>query len=184
MIRPSEPDILTSHSLLRSNRACCTEQLSFEQAYTSDMNRGLAWLLAAVAGIAIGSGTFIWLIDDLPLAVMLALVYAVGTRLSVEYHSTLPGKIHRDSWRAPLLGGVFAGLMTLVALFGVNRPLPISFELRGVVLLLVFGSGYTGLLFGIAIAREQTAGDKSPRERRTTSETERGDLPDADMEGP
>lgn len=137
------------------------------------MNRTAAWVLAAIVGIAVGSGTFVWLADNPTLAVTLAFVYIIGTRLFVEYAFTLPGMIHGDDWRTVRWNGAVVAFVMIASFIGVSTTLPISDGLRFALQWLVFGVGWTGLLFGMAIAREQAAADESVGETGATSDTER-----------
>ena len=120
------------------------------------MSRIRAWLLSMTVGIVVGAGTFVWLVDDPSLAIALALVYAVGTGLFVEYASTLPGGL-RSYDRAARWTAAFSAFMSFVAILVLNMVSTVSFEFRVALLLLVFGVGETGLFFGIAIARDQAA---------------------------
>jgi hypothetical protein len=137
------------------------------------MNRIRAWLLAAVVGIAVGGGTFVWLVEDLLLAATLAFVNAVGAWLFIEYAATLPGMIHGDDWQTVRWNGAFTLVALVGALFGVSLTLPISNELRFALQWLVLSVGWTGMFFGVAMAREQAAADESTGETETTGETDR-----------
>lgn len=139
---------------------------------SDDMIRLRAWLLAAVVGIAVGGGTFVWLVSDPSLAITLGVVYAVGTRLFVEYAATLPGGL-RSYDRATRWNAVFGGFLSVVAILVLNMVSAVSFEFRVALLLLVFGVGEMGLFFGIAMAREQAAAGELRGETRTPNGTGR-----------
>ena len=139
------------------------------------MNRMGAWLLAAVVGIPVGAGTFVWLVSDPALAFTLALVYAIGTRLLIEYASTMPGMIYGDDWRAVRWNGAVTAFVMIVAFIGVSTTLPISGELELALELLVLGVGWTGLFFGIAMAHDWAATGEFAGETEPGGGTERGD---------
>ncbi|EMA55096.1 MULTISPECIES: hypothetical protein [Halococcus] len=137
------------------------------------MNRFRAWVLAAVVGIGVGGGTFAWLVSDLTLAFTLALVYTVGTRLLVEYGSTMPGLIYGDDWQAVRWNGAATAFVMIAAFVGVSASLPVSGGLRLALELLVLGVGWTGLFFGIAMARDQAATGKLVGETEPPNGSER-----------
>ena len=144
---------------------------------SGDMIRLRARLLAAVVGMAVGGGTFVWLVGDPSLAIALAVVYTVGTRLVVEYASALPGGL-RSYDRAARWNAAFGGLVSLVAVLVLNVVAAVSFEFRVALLLLVFGVGEMGLFFGIAMAREQAVTDESAGETRISNGTGRDSAAD------
>jgi len=139
------------------------------------MNRIRAWLLSMTVGIVVGAGTSVWLVDDPSLAIALALVYAVGTRLFVEYATTLPGGTGRLDWQRTRWQAGFVAFMPFAAILAASPALFPTFGLRVAVLLLVFGVGWTGLMFGIAIARDQAAAGELLGETGPAGSAEHGD---------
>ncbi|WP_154019051.1 hypothetical protein [Halococcus agarilyticus] len=131
------------------------------------MNRVRAWLLSTAVGVAVGGGTFAWLVSDPSLAIALGVVYAVGTRLAIEFTSTLPGGTGRLDWQQTRWQAAFIAVMVHVAIFSANTVLFDSFGVSVALNLLVFGVGSTGLFFGIAMAREQAVTDESAGEAGT-----------------
>ncbi|EMA42699.1 hypothetical protein [Halococcus saccharolyticus] len=147
------------------------------------MNRVRAWLLAVVGGIAVGAGTFAWLVSDPSLAIALGVVYVVGTRLAIEFAATLPGGTGRLDWQQTRWQVAFIAVMVHVATFSANTVLFDSFGTNVALNLLVFNVGSTGLFFGIAIAREQAAAGGLFDETKPAGESEHGDLADMNTEG-
>jgi uncharacterized protein (DUF2062 family) len=137
-----------------------------------DMNRVRAWLLAIVAGVAVGGGALVYLVNNLTLAITLAFVYTVGMRLLVEYGFTLPGTIYGDDWQTVRWNGAVVAFVMLAAFIGVSTTLPIPDGLRFALQWLVFGVGWMGLFFGVAMAREQAAANEPAGEAETANETE------------
>jgi len=135
------------------------------------MNRVRAWLLAGVVGVVVGGGTFAWLVGDPSLALALVVVYAVGTRLAIEYAATLPGGAGRLDWQRTRWNAAFVTFVVFSASFAASAAIFDSFGPRVALQLLVFGVGWTGLFFGIAMTREQAAADESFDESGSTNGT-------------
>jgi len=139
------------------------------------MNQVRAWLLSIAVGVVVGGGTFAWLVGDLALAFMLAFVYTIGTRLAIEYATALPGGTGRLDWQRTRWQAAFVTFVIFSASFVASPALFESFGLRVALQVLVFGVGWTGLFFGIAIARDQAAAGELLGETEPAGGAERGD---------
>ena len=136
------------------------------------MKKTTAWLLTTVVGVAIGVATFVWLISDALLAVALGFIYGVCTRLWTQYGSTLPGGIRGDDWNTTRWSGAFVLVVMGTAIFGVTATLPLSSELRLALQLLVLGTGFAGLLLGVAMTRAQLTPNQSVNQTNNESGTD------------
>lgn len=135
------------------------------------MNKTTAWLLTTVVGVAVSAATFVWLISDVLLAAALGFIYAVCTWLWTQYGSTLPGEIRGDDWNTTRWSAAFILVVMGTAIFGVTAALPITLELRLALQLLVLGTGFAGLLLGVAMTRAQLTSNQSSNQTSDESET-------------
>jgi len=138
------------------------------------MKKTTAWLLTTVVGVAIGVATFVWLISDALLAVALGFIYGVCTRLWTQYGSTLPGKIRGDDWNTTRWSAVFVLVVMGTTMVGVTATLPMSSELRLALQLLVLGTGFAGLLLGVAMTRAQLTSSQSISQPDSESRADTG----------
>ncbi|ESP87646.1 hypothetical protein [Candidatus Halobonum tyrrellensis] len=120
------------------------------------MDRSTARLLASLAGVAVGGGTYYWLVADPVFAATVGLFWAVGVGLSVRHREWLFAS--SDDWDRRRWSGAFGGLVTLAVLFGVGPSLPLSNDLRFGLGLLVSGVALTATNLGIGLVLDADDG--------------------------
>lgn len=118
------------------------------------MDREVAWGMASVVGIAIGSATYAALVADPMFATMVAVFWALGLGLTMQYLAQYTGA--NREWRIARWSGAAGGLVTLAATLGLSPTLPITSDLRLALGIFVLGLWVTALNVGLALGLEHT----------------------------
>jgi len=118
------------------------------------MDREVAWGMATVVGIAIGSATYAALVPDPMFATIVAVFWTLGLGLTMQYLVQYTGASRE--WRIARWSGAAGGLVTLAATLGLSPTLPITPDLRLALGIFVLGLWVTALNVGLALGLEHT----------------------------
>jgi hypothetical protein len=130
------------------------------------MNGRVAWSLATIIGVGVGSGVFVWLVSSVVFTGTIALSWTLGIGLALQHEDLMFGSPQTRGRSASLWSGAFTGFLMLAALFG-TMSLPVADRLGLAIALLVFGVGFAALQFGVGMVlahREARANtEENPR---------------------
>lgn len=112
------------------------------------MKRALVAVLAVVVGLAFGVSTFVWLVPDLQLAIVLGGTYGLGVWLYGEWGDVL--RAGANDWQTNRWRIASTSFMLIVAFFGFGPAISIPLDARLPIQLLLLGAAWVGMLLGVA----------------------------------
>ena len=121
------------------------------------MNRRVYWVPATLLGAGVGTATHTYLVADFLLAATNAVLFAVGSGLTVRNHLALKQRygeqrgVGSTRWNWAL-----AGLVVLAGVFGVSPTLPIPADAGFALTVLVVGTVFVAWNLGVAGTLETT----------------------------
>lgn len=121
------------------------------------MSARVAWLVAPLAGLAVGGGSYALLTPDPILASALGVVYAAAGWLVARNWSLLADG--KQGWAASRWSSAAVALSLFAALFGPHQALALPRSTTFMLQLLVVGTAWTTLLLGVSWA-EARASDR------------------------
>ncbi|WP_225332833.1 hypothetical protein [Halomicrobium urmianum] len=122
------------------------------------MGRALTIGGSTVVGLAVGVGTYLWLVPDPLLAGGLALTYGLGVGLYVQWGQYL--RAGSNQWRTNRWRMAFTAYAATMALLAIGPTLGVDLNTQIAVQLLVLGTAWVGMLFGVASVGDLPADER------------------------